>query len=72
MNAKEIAEGMLDGSLNYAPEDDAHFIAESYLKMHEAVREIYKLSQAYLPVEDALKSCLESQSYDPAKDDSPH
>lgn len=69
MNAKELAEAMLDGSLNYVPEDDAHSIAESYLKMHEAVRGIYKLSQVYLPVEDALKSCLEAQSYDPAKTD---
>lgn len=69
MNAKDLAEVMLDGSLNYEPEDDAHFIAESYLKMHEAVREIYELSTFGRPVEDALKSCLESQSYDPAKDD---
>jgi len=38
MNTKELAEAMLDGSLNYVPEDDAWTIAEEYLKLEKELR----------------------------------
>ena len=67
MNAKQLAEGMIDGSLGYAPEDDAHFIAESYLKMHEQLTQILQLSIHGFPVNGAIIGCLECQERDPAK-----
>jgi len=39
MNTKELAEAMLDGSLNYVPEDDAWHVAEEYLKLEKELQE---------------------------------
>lgn len=68
MNAKELAESMLDGSLGYTPEDDAHFIAESYLTMRRQLSEIYELTRAGFPVLGSIRGALELQNKDPAVD----
>lgn len=41
MTSKELAEAMLDGSLNYHPTDDACSIAKSHLALVELVEKIF-------------------------------
>lgn len=35
MNTKQLAESMLDGTLDYEPEDDAHVLAVDFIKLIE-------------------------------------
>ena len=42
MNAKQLAEAMIDGSLNYRPENDAHSIAKSYLELANLIENIFE------------------------------
>ena len=39
MTARELAESMIDGTLNYSPTDDACSIAKSYLALADLVEE---------------------------------
>ena len=37
MKAKDLAEMMINGDLDYKPNDDAYWIAEKYIQLSEAV-----------------------------------
>lgn len=42
MNAKQLAESMLDGTLYYDPKDDALYMASEYLEAHKLLTLIRK------------------------------
>ena len=42
MTAKELAEMMINGNLDYKPENDAHWIATKYIELAEEVEIIIK------------------------------
>ncbi len=39
MTAKELAEMMINGNLDYTPENDAHWIAEKYIQLCETIED---------------------------------
>ena len=68
MTSKELAEAMLDGSLNYRPTDDACFIAKSHLALITLIEKTFDEynSTGHL----STKLCLQAGvllSQDPAK-----
>ncbi len=50
MTAKQLAKMMIDGDLDYQPENDAHYVATSYIQLHGLVMRHFNS----LPV-DAMK-----------------
>jgi len=68
MNAKDLAEAMISGELNYTPEDDASSIAKSYLKLAEFVVNVFDEYNGTGHL--STKTCLKGGfllSEDPAK-----
>ena len=63
MTAKQLAEMMINGDLDYKPEHDAHWIAEKYLQLSEAVMKCF----LNLP-DEAAKEINEIMCEDPATD----
>ncbi|MBV1929803.1 MAG: hypothetical protein KUG81_09880 [Gammaproteobacteria bacterium] len=57
MNAKQLAESMVDGSLNYRPENDAYSIAKSYLELAGLVEKTF--SEYNTTGHLSTKLCLE-------------
>ena len=68
MTAKELAEAMLDGSLNYSPTDDASYIAKSYIALADLVEKTFEEYNSTGHLSTNL--CLQAGgllSHDPAK-----
>jgi len=71
MNTKELAEAMLDGSLNYVPEDDAWHVAEEYLKLEKELQKyknfVAQISGNNLLLNNQLKAAIEIGKQNHAK-----
>jgi len=63
VTAKQLAKMMINGDLDYKPENDAHWIAEKYIQLHDAVMESFN----ELPVE-TMKKLKVIMCEDPAAD----
>lgn len=57
MKAKDLAEAMLDGSLNYDPTDDACHIAKSYIALEKLVTRAF--DQYHSSGTISTKMCLQ-------------
>ena len=68
MTSKELAEAMLDGSLNYSPTDDACSIAKSHLALIDLVEKTFEeySSTGHLSIQSCLRA-VELLDNDPAK-----
>lgn len=68
MTAKDLAEAMLDGSLNYSPIDDACFIARRYIALQTLIEEVlHEYSTTEKLTLSTFSKALSVVEYDPAK-----